>query len=309
MKLADNTDPKTHLSELRDHFQLMMHQHNNLLKMGSTLSDSHFNTIIMSSLPESYHPSLQTITVAEHTSAVLGTTSSKRMKADNLISFFIEESKHRVINDECTKYAESALAAHRKKPKIEKFCEGKTSEKPGLSVTCENCNQDGHLKENYWSKGGGKEGQGPRNQKPKREKKTESAVVAESLNNELFTFTCTSDYADLPRALRIPKSHLGACIDSGASCHYCPDRERFENYQPISGWNITTADRCTLRAVGIGDVYIELPNGSKQTKAILKEVIYAPDIAFTLVSISRLDNAGSSITFSKGICIIKNPNG
>ena len=30
MKLADNTDPKTHLSELKEHFQLMMHQHNNL---------------------------------------------------------------------------------------------------------------------------------------------------------------------------------------------------------------------------------------------------------------------------------------
>ena len=58
MKLADNTDPKTHLSELKDHFQLMMHQHDNLLKMGSTLSDSHFNSIIMSSLHESYCPSL-----------------------------------------------------------------------------------------------------------------------------------------------------------------------------------------------------------------------------------------------------------
>ena len=30
MKLTDNTDPKTHLSELKEHFQLMMHQHNNL---------------------------------------------------------------------------------------------------------------------------------------------------------------------------------------------------------------------------------------------------------------------------------------
>ena len=140
MKLTDNTDLKTHLSELRDHCQLMMHQHDNLLKMGSTLSNSRFNTIIMLSLPESYCPSLQTIMAAKHTSAVLGTMSSKRMKADDLISFFIEEAKHRVINDEHTKYAESTLAAHGKKPKKEKFCEGKTSEKPGLSVTCENCN-------------------------------------------------------------------------------------------------------------------------------------------------------------------------
>ena len=134
-------------------------------------------------------------------------------------------------------------------------------------------------------------------------------MVAESLDDELLTFTCTSDYADLPRVLQIPKSHLGACIDSGASCHYCPDCERFENYQPISGQNITTADRCTLTVVGIGDVHIELPNGSKHMKVILKEAIYAPDVAFTLVSISWLDDAGSSITFSKGMCIIKIPNG
>ena len=263
MKLADNIDLKTHLSELRDHFQLMMHWHDNLLKMGSTFSDSHFNTIIMSSLPESYHLSLQTITAVEHTNAVLGSTSLKRMKADDLISFFIEEAKHWVINDECTKYAESALAVHRKKPKKDKFHKGKTSEKPRLSITCENCNQDGHSKEDCGLKGGGKEGKGPRNRRPKREKKPESTAVSESLDDALFAFTCTSDYADLPKALQILKSHLGACIDSGASCHYCPDHERFENYQPISGWNITTAAGCTLRVVGIGDVCIELPNVPK----------------------------------------------
>ena len=44
-------------------------------------------------------------------------------------------------------------------------------------------------------------------------------------------------------------------------------------------------------------------------KAILKKAIYAPDMAFTLVSISWLDDAGSSVTFSKGMCIINNPLG
>ena len=48
--------------------------------------------------------------------------SSKWMKADNLILFFIEEAEHWVINDKRTKYAESTLAAHGKKPKKEKFC-------------------------------------------------------------------------------------------------------------------------------------------------------------------------------------------
>ena len=31
MKLVDNGDPKTHLSKLKEHFQLMIHQHDNLL--------------------------------------------------------------------------------------------------------------------------------------------------------------------------------------------------------------------------------------------------------------------------------------
>ena len=79
----------------------------------------------MLSLPESHCPSLQTIAAAEHTGAVLGTTSSKWMKADDLISFFIEEAQHQVINDECTKNTESALAAHGKNPKKGKFCQKK----------------------------------------------------------------------------------------------------------------------------------------------------------------------------------------
>ena len=54
MKLSDNDNSKAHLTELKQHFLLMLQHHDNLVKMGSTLSDSRFNTIIMSSLPESY---------------------------------------------------------------------------------------------------------------------------------------------------------------------------------------------------------------------------------------------------------------
>ena len=62
MKLSDNQDSKT---ELKQHFQLRLQCQDNLLKMGSMLSDTQFNTLIMSSLPESYQPTLQMITAAE----------------------------------------------------------------------------------------------------------------------------------------------------------------------------------------------------------------------------------------------------
>ena len=54
---------------------------------------------------------------------------------------------------------------------------------------------------------------------------------------------------------------------------------------------------------------IELPNGTKRTKTILKEAIHAPDMAFDLISVGRLDDAKCSATFSGGMCTIRNPSG
>ena len=162
MKLAENSDPKVHLTEVKQHFQLMGQRHNNLLKMGSTISDSRYNTIIMTSLPELYRPTLQTITAAEQASTLLSTSSSRAMKPDDLITFITEEAQHRVINDECTKNVESALAALGKKQRTGKHCSNRGKEKSTPSATCENCKNTGHTKADCWEKGGGKEGQGPR---------------------------------------------------------------------------------------------------------------------------------------------------
>ena len=98
MKLGDNDDSKTHLTELKQHFQLMVQQQDNLLKMGSVIADTRFKIIIMSSLPDLYHPTLQTITAAEKATRLSGSTS-KGMLPNDLIAFIIEEAQHRVIND------------------------------------------------------------------------------------------------------------------------------------------------------------------------------------------------------------------
>ena len=118
MKLNDNEDSKAHLTELKQHFQTMIQRRDNLIQMGSTISDTHFNIRIMSSLPDSYRPTLQTITAAKRTSKFSGSLSqTQKMKLDDLIAFIIKEAQHRVISNECSKNAESALAAHAKKGK------------------------------------------------------------------------------------------------------------------------------------------------------------------------------------------------
>ena len=86
MKLIDNDDPKTHLVELKNHFQTMLQHRDNLMRIGSAMSDTRFNTIIMSSLLESYRPAPQTITTSEQTSKLSG-MQLRAMKADDLIAF------------------------------------------------------------------------------------------------------------------------------------------------------------------------------------------------------------------------------
>ena len=133
-------------------------------------------------------------------------------------------------------------------------------------------------------------------------------MEATSNTDEIFAFTCTSNYVEVANTLNVPKSRLGACIDSGASRHYSPDHNVFINYSPINNTTITTADSHKLKALRKGDVWIELLNSAKCTKTILKEAIHVPDMAFTLISVGQLDDAKCSATFSGGMCTIRNPS-
>ena len=122
------------------------------------------------------------------------------MKADNLITFIIKEAQHQLINNNRAKTAESTLAAHMKKTSKP---EERKKDKPKSNVTCKNCNRPGHSKDDCWSKGGGKEGQGPR-QKKKGKMTGTIVVVANDEDNELFVFTCTSNYMAVVDTLDIP---------------------------------------------------------------------------------------------------------
>lgn len=127
-------------------------------------------------------------------------------------------------------------------------------------------------------------------------------------SGELFAFTCISDYAEVANSLNVPKSKLGTCVDSGASADYSPDHSMFSNYQELDR-DITTADGRVVKAIGMGDLHLELPNGSKRTKVVLKNAVHSPDMAFTLLSISKLDKSGHKVIFHKKMCTIIDPKG
>jgi hypothetical protein len=97
---------------------------------------------------------------------------------------------------------------------------------------------------------------------------------------------------------------MGAIADSGASWHYCPDKDKFVNYHPITDSGITMADGRRFKAIGMGDVPISLPNRNCNMKSVLMKAIHVPDFAFTLISIRCLDKAGCSVNFANSACTI-----
>jgi hypothetical protein len=97
--------------------------------------------------------------------------------------------------------------------------------------------------------------------------------------------------------------------DSGATRHMSPYRAMFESMREIPPRAIAAANKTKFNAIGMGDMVIDVPNGGTASKMRLTEVLYSPEIGYTLVSIGRIDDAGYSSTFGDGQCRILDHEG
>jgi hypothetical protein len=93
--------------------------------------------------------------------------------------------------------------------------------------------------------------------------------------------------------------------NSGASHHMSGYRHHFINYCTIPPKPIRAAKKCSFSAIGMGNMYITVPNSDKvPTRVLLKDVLYAPLMGVTLVSISQIAIAGSTLVFQDLTCCI-----
>ena len=54
---------------------------------------------------------------------------------------------------------------------------------------------------------------------------------------------------------------------------------------------------------------INIPDGADSSQLRLTEVLYSPEVRYTLISIGQLDNKGFSATFLGRKCLIQGPDG
>ena len=104
----------------------------------------------------------------------------------------------------------------------------------------------------------------------------------------------------------IPRAKI---YDSGCSKHLTPYRDALKNCVNIPPKSFQAANKQSINAVGMGEMTIDVPNGTTMSQLKLTEVLYSPQVGYTLMSVGCLIEKGFSITFSRGKCTIQGPDG
>jgi hypothetical protein len=153
-----------------------------------------------------------------------------------------------------------------------------------------------------WSKGGGKEGQGPKGRK-KGKKGGHKANQAEETNSTNLN-NCAYMVSE-PHTT----SKMDWLLDSGTTSHICTVREAFTSFQHTTGE--------TLKGVGPkgpaikrrGTVKIKFEFDGQITYHTLQQTLYVPDAPNCLLSISRFDENGGRVEVEGGVCWMKDKAG
>jgi gag-polypeptide of LTR copia-type len=282
IRCRDNENLHTHLENL----QVMKEK---LAPLGSNIPELEFAYILLWSLPPSYQGIISAINAsADFAKATITPVSITQLALDEYNC--LQGDKLKLDMDEAF-----GVSPQVRRPKWR----GKRS-----NIECYNCKKHRHTKVECWAKGGGQEGQWPQ-----RGGTSTNNVTTVAKTNDIEAWAaieelpdCSVATANVPWNVPINTE----LYDSGASTHMSPFREKFTMYQGIPPCVIITADKRIFHTTGIGDLRIEVPHRESSTSVILQEVLHAPDMAMTIVSISCITKLRNSVTFEKDLCTIKN---
>lgn len=190
-----------------------------------------------------------------------------------------------------------------------------TNGKPRFQGKCFNCGKVGHrardcraptkekdLEERSPSTGPLPTPSGGRGLSPgplKRETKKSNSIA----NAKYAMEQSWAAYAKAPKALRGLEGmdELLWAVDSGASRHMTYCRDAFTEFSALEKpVMIQTASVAELQAVGQGTVLLKVLRNSNISLVALTEVLYAPGLAGSLISVSQLQNKGITVRTTVG---------
>ena len=291
--------------------------HTKLSAIGRTVNNDEYVSTLIGSLPECYTDSINSlINSCDATNTNLTPVAVNQAATQ-------EYERHTLLKEINATQEEAFATAYpkSKKKNIEYF----------------NCKKRGHYKSGCWAKGSRNERGGPKKDgkksKAKDGKSKDAANAAKNSGSseseeeswavmddtdgsmaiivEIDDASSEGESQDQQSVLAVSTltGSEAELYDSGASRHMSPFSHHFTNLCSIPPRPVTAANNHNFYATGMGDLQIDVPNGSKLTHIILKDTLYAPDMTLTVISISKIASTGYSVIFEGKYCKIKNKTG
>ena len=145
-----------------------------------------------------------------------------------------------------------------------------------IDAECWKCRQKGHIQMNF-------------HLKKKKKERTKSGNGKDTANTmtggEEFMFTTTFTSAMLTHDSN-PHARVETDVyNSGTSPHMSPTHDQFTTFRPITPKPIKAADQTLFVATAMGKLWVCIPNDNTTMAVTLKNVLYCPNLTFTLISL------------------------
>ena len=175
---------------------------------------------------------------------------------------------------------------------------------PGTSAktTCDHCGKSGHPESRCWKK------YPHLRPNPNRGGRKQTGLAAHS---SCQSATETDDDNENEVCL-MAKTDSNVCthqqdwiIDSGCSTHICYDRDRFSEIKTCEPFSINIGDESSVKAVGRGTIRLVASVNGKPRNAVVKNVAYAPDMAYNMLSVREMTRGGKRAIFDEHSVVVE----
>jgi hypothetical protein len=247
-----------------------------LVSVNITIAEEDKCITLLCSLPDSW----------DNLVVAIGSTTQSTLKYEDVVSSLLsEEMRQKSMDGHSTNALFVIGRTQDRNPS--KYSRGRSkstgrSKSPRKSLRkCWKCGKTGHYKKDCKSK---------KVEKPKGSDSTSSTETKTSTEEGGDVYLeSTGTHAD----------HDVWLIKSGVSYHMTPHREWFSEYEKYDGGDVFLGDDSTAKIMGRGRVKLLLKDGRIRT---LPRVLHIPKLARSLISISKLDDAGVNTVFGKNTC-------
>ena len=238
-----------------------------------TIEDKDMAMTVLCGIPQKYEHLIVAIDAA---------TSDSSLSMDFVKSRLLQEEQRMMARDKVKPDHDAALL---------------TLPSTNSKAPCTHCGKDNHQVPRCWKK--------YPHLRPNRSGGRQTGLAAKSTrqiesDNDSSAEICLMTVSDnVSRAVR-----TNWIIDSGCTSHICNDRHMFSDMHVSDSFMIEIGDKSGVKAIGRGSIQLVLLINGKPRKAVIKDVAYAPTMAFNMLSVRVMNRDGKRTVFEENRCYV-----